>query len=114
MDKMKKKVRRLYVEKLTDYAVSFYTRRGYGYRQAYNLYQRKLISKHEAVTYAQGCYRVLEVLADLLCRDLYHDLARWIETQAFATHLQARANKQVRKYEDGKDNFYYLTLLDHL
>lgn len=113
MNNMKKKARRLYVEELTDYIVRF-SRNGYGYRKIYQLYQRNLISKQEAVSYAPRKHAQLEVLADLLDRDLYHDLYRWANTQAFARHLQMHINAQVRKYEEGEDALRYVQLIDQL
>lgn len=113
MDDMKKKVRRLYIEKLADYTVSF-CRWGYGYWKVYKLYQRSLISKQDAVSYAPRKHAQLEVLADLLDRDLYHDLNRWANTQAFARHLQAHVSRQVTKYEAGEDNLCYIQLIDQL
>lgn len=114
MDDMKKKVCRLYIKELADYTVSFYTRHGYGYRKVYQLYRRSLISKHEAVAYVPRKHAQLEVLADLLNRDLYHDLCRWSKTQAFTRHLQAHISRQVMKHEEGEDNFCYLQLIDQL
>lgn len=113
MDDMKKKVRRLYIEKLADYTVSF-CRWGYGHWKVYKLYQRSLISKQEAVSYAPRKRAQLEVLADLLDRDLYHDLNRWANTQAFARHLQMHINAQVRKYEENEDALRYVQLIDQL